>query len=72
MEIAKSAEEINRTYENIGARRLYTIMEKILEDISFQAPEMPKGTECTITADKVKKCVAELLGAKGDLSRYLL
>ena len=40
-EIAAFAEEINATSENIGARRLYTIMEKILADISFDAPDMP-------------------------------
>ena len=42
-EIAAFAEEINATSENIGARRLYTIMEKILADISFDAPDMPGG-----------------------------
>ncbi len=40
-EVAAFAEETNARTENIGARRLYTIMEKILSDISFEAPEKP-------------------------------
>jgi ATP-dependent HslUV protease ATP-binding subunit HslU len=69
-EIAHMATRINEQTENIGARRLHTIMERLLEDISFNAPDMA-GQEITIDAayvrDKLHGIVENL-----DLSRYIL
>lgn len=70
--IAKSAAEVNRSVENIGARRLYTILEKIIEDISFEAPDMEPGTTVEITVEKVKTAVNEILGQKGDYRKLIL
>lgn len=69
-EIAAFAEETNTHTENIGARRLYTIMEKILADISFDAPEKP-GTEVIINKDYVNAHLADVRKDK-DLSRFIL
>jgi len=69
-EITDIAQRINEMTENIGARRLYTVMEKLLEDISFSAPDMQKGT-ITITKDYVREKLGEFL-EKEDLSRYIL
>lgn len=69
-EIARVAAEINSTVENIGARRLHTVVEKILEDISFNAPDM-KGQEVTITKEDVIERVTPLL-RKSDLSKFVL
>ncbi|MEM7240580.1 MAG: ATP-dependent protease ATPase subunit HslU [Pseudomonadota bacterium] len=69
-EIAKIAAEVNSSVENIGARRLYTIMERVFEELSFSAPD--RGGE-KVKVDK--KFVTDNLGelAKGsDLSRYVL
>lgn len=68
--IAEFAYEVNQNTDNIGARRLHTILEKLLEDISFEAPDISMGT-ITITP----KYVEEKLGAisrNKDLSRYIL
>lgn len=69
-EIARVATEINSTVENIGARRLHTVVEKILEDISFNAPDM-KGQEVKITKDDVVNRV-EVILRKSDLSKFVL
>ena len=69
-EIASFAEQINAETENIGARRLYTIMEKILADISFDAPDMP-GAQLMINRDYVKEHLADVVEDQ-DLSRYIL
>ena len=69
-EIASFAERINTDTENIGARRLYTIMEKILADISFDAPDMP-GAQLSITRDYVREHLADVAEDQ-DLSRYIL
>jgi ATP-dependent HslUV protease ATP-binding subunit HslU len=69
-EIAEIAQKINELTENIGARRLYTVMEKLLEDISFYAPEM-RGQRIIITKSYVREKLAEYL-EKEDLSRYIL
>ncbi len=68
--IADIAVELNSTVENIGARRLQTVMEKILEDISFEAPDRG-GDTIEITGDFVRKNVGEL-AKNTDLSRYIL
>ena len=69
-EIASFAERINTETENIGARRLYTIIEKILADISFDAPDMPSA-QLTITRDYVREHLADVAEDQ-DLSRYIL
>ena len=69
-EIARIGAEANEKMENIGARRLHTILEKLLDEVSFDAPEMP-GREVRIDA----KYVSERLNAilkDADLSRYIL
>ena len=70
LELADIAQRINEMTENIGARRLYTVMEKLLEDLSFSAPEL-KEQQITITKKYVKERLGEFL-EKEDLSRYIL
>lgn len=69
-EIARIAEGVNERTENIGARRLYTIMEKLLEDISFEAPETADKT-VVITKDYVVERLQDVVKDE-DLSRYIL
>jgi ATP-dependent HslUV protease ATP-binding subunit HslU len=69
-EIAKIAAQVNQSAENIGARRLHTIMEKLLEDISFEGPDLKKKT-VKIDAVYVRKQLAEIVKDQ-DLSRYIL
>src|SRR5436309_893026 len=68
--IAEIAMRVNASTENIGARRLYTIMERLLEEISFNAPEMP-GKELTIDAGYVWGRLSDITSDQ-DLSRYIL
>ncbi len=70
MEVADISQRINEMTENIGARRLYTVMEKLLDEISFSAPEM-KEKKIVITREYVRERLAEFL-EKEDLSRYIL
>src|SRR5690348_2366928 len=72
-EIANFAFRVNESTENIGARRLHTIMERVLDEISFSAPEMAKENrdKVVIDADYVKKMVADIAKDQ-DLSRYIL
>jgi ATP-dependent HslUV protease ATP-binding subunit HslU len=69
-EIASMAELINQRTENIGARRLHTIMEKLLEEISFEASDCPEK-EKTIDAQYVRDKLADVVKDE-DLSRYIL
>jgi ATP-dependent HslUV protease ATP-binding subunit HslU len=69
-EIAAFAEKINQETENIGARRLYTIMEKILQEISFTAPDK-SGTTLEVDAAYVREQLADVREDR-DLSRYIL
>jgi ATP-dependent HslUV protease ATP-binding subunit HslU len=69
-EIARIAAQVNATVENIGARRLQTVMERLLEDISFAA-EDHTGETVTIDADYVRDRLAGLAG-NTDLSKYIL
>ncbi len=69
-EIARLAEEVNIKNENIGARRLYTIVEKLLEDISFNAPEM-KGQKIVIDGGYVREKLKDIVESE-DLSKYIL
>ncbi len=68
--VADLAAEINASIENIGARRLHTVLEKLLEDISFAATDK-SGETFTVDAAYVKSQVGEL-ARKGDLSRFIL
>jgi ATP-dependent HslUV protease ATP-binding subunit HslU len=68
--MAEVAMRVNSTTENIGARRLYTVMEKLLETISFNAPDMP-GKELTVDAGYVHERLRDIVGDQ-DLSRYIL
>ncbi|MBL8643116.1 MAG: ATP-dependent protease ATPase subunit HslU [Rhodospirillaceae bacterium] len=68
--IADLAAEINRSVENIGARRLHTVMEKLLEEISFTATDR-SGETVAIDAAYVKTHVGDL-AKKGDLSKFIL
>ncbi|HET7872802.1 MAG TPA: ATP-dependent protease ATPase subunit HslU [Terriglobales bacterium] len=69
-EIAGFAFRVNESTENIGARRLHTIMERVLDDISFNAPEIEDKT-VTIDGDYVRKMLADIVKDQ-DLSRYIL
>jgi ATP-dependent HslUV protease ATP-binding subunit HslU len=69
-EIAHFAFRVNESTENIGARRLHTIMERVLDELSFDAPER-KGEHVTIDADYVKKMLTDIVKDQ-DLSRYIL
>jgi ATP-dependent HslUV protease ATP-binding subunit HslU len=69
-EIADIAAQVNERTENIGARRLYTIMERLLDEISFDAPEK-KGSTFAIDATHVRERLADVVKSE-DLSRYIL
>ncbi len=69
-EIARDAERVNRALENIGARRLHTILERLLEDISFAGPENA-GKSIRIELADVQNALADLVKDE-DLSRYVL
>jgi ATP-dependent HslUV protease ATP-binding subunit HslU len=68
--IAEIAMQVNTSTENIGARRLYTIMERLLDEISFDAPDLP-GKELTIDAEYVRMRLSDVVRDQ-DLSRYIL
>ncbi|MBY6113966.1 ATP-dependent protease ATPase subunit HslU [Mameliella alba] len=68
--LAKIAAEVNTSVENIGARRLYTVMERVFEELSFTAPDQA-GVEVTVDAEFVEKHLGELTRST-DLSRYVL
>jgi ATP-dependent HslUV protease ATP-binding subunit HslU len=69
-EIAQFAARVNQTTENIGARRLHTIMEKLLEEVSFEGPDLRKKT-VKVDAAYVRKQLADIVKDQ-DLSRYIL
>jgi ATP-dependent HslUV protease ATP-binding subunit HslU len=69
-EIAHFAFRVNEGTENIGARRLHTIMERVLDEISFDAPEK-KGEQITVDAEYVRKMLTDIVKDQ-DLSRYIL
>ena len=69
-EIARIAYELNQTTENIGARRLVTVMEKLIEDISFEADSL-RGKRIVIDRETVTNRLAEII-EDPDLSRYIL
>lgn len=69
-ELAKIAAEVNHSVENIGARRLYTVIERVFEELSFDAPDRAKES-ITVNADFVEKHLGELSRSM-DVSRYVL
>jgi ATP-dependent HslUV protease ATP-binding subunit HslU len=69
-EIASAASRVNQQAEDIGARRLHTLIEKVLEDISFNAPDSVAG-EIKIDKNHVQKCLKDIV-EDVDLSRYIL
>ncbi|MGE5573722.1 MAG: ATP-dependent protease ATPase subunit HslU [Bacillota bacterium] len=69
-EIAAIADRVNQETENIGARRLHTIMERLLDDLSFDAPDMSKG-RVEIDADYVRSRLQDIVRDR-DLSRFIL
>ena len=69
-EIAEYAFDVNENMENIGARRLHTIIEKLIEDISFNAPELT-GQKIVIDREMVKGTLKEIID-NNDLSKYIL
>ncbi|OIQ41498.1 MAG: HslU--HslV peptidase ATPase subunit [Roseobacter sp. MedPE-SWde] len=68
--LAKIAAEVNHSVENIGARRLYTVIERVFEELSFNAPDRG-GEKVTVNASFVGKHLGEL-ASRSDLSRYVL
>ncbi|HEX2694687.1 MAG TPA: ATP-dependent protease ATPase subunit HslU [Acidobacteriota bacterium] len=69
-EIAAIAEKVNREAENIGARRLHTVMEKVMEDISFEAPDIP-NKDILISREYVQSQLKDILEDQ-DLRRFIL
>lgn len=68
--LAKIAADVNQSVENIGARRLYTVMERVFEELSFVAPDKA-GEKVTVNAEFVEKNLGELTKS-ADVSRYVL
>src|SRR5579885_2201907 len=69
-EVARFAFRVNEGTENIGARRLHTIMERVLDEISFEAPDR-KGQQITVDGEYVRKTLNDIVKDQ-DLSRYIL
>jgi ATP-dependent HslUV protease ATP-binding subunit HslU len=69
-EVARIAQQVNESVENIGARRLQTVVEKLVEEVSFEAEER-KGSTVTIDAAYVRDKLTELAD-DADLSKYIL
>jgi len=70
-EMARLAAMLNKTVENIGARRLHTVMERVMEELSFQAAEMEDGSTLTVDKELVEDRLSEVM-VKSDLSKYIL
>lgn len=70
-EIAQIAYNVNSFTENIGARRLHTIVEKVLEELSFEASELPEDYSITINKEYIQKRVGDV-AKNQDLSKYIL
>jgi ATP-dependent HslUV protease ATP-binding subunit HslU len=69
-EVARLAVEVNSTTENIGARRLSTLLERLLDEVSFDAPEMA-GVHLRVDAEYVRRALSDIVKNQ-DLSRYVL
>jgi ATP-dependent HslUV protease ATP-binding subunit HslU len=70
-EIAATAAQVNESVENIGARRLQTVMEKLVEDISFTASDRSDAETVTVDRDYVRRQVGDLIEG-ADLSKFIL
>ena len=70
-EIARMGAELNKSVENIGARRLHTVMERIMEEMSFEAAEAEPGTKMVVTKDVVTERLKDVV-TKTDLSKFIL
>lgn len=70
-EVARVAFEVNKTVDNIGARRLHAVIEKVVEEVSFQAPEHPSGHLVIVDGEAVKERVVEMM-KQLDLRKYML
>lgn len=70
-EIARVAALLNRTVENIGARRLHTVIERIMEELSFKAAELEQGSVLKVDKDLVTERLSDVI-VKSDLSKYIL
>ena len=68
--ISELAFQVNESIEDIGARRLHTIMEKLFENISFEAPDL-ENTEITISSEYVEQELSDIVKDQ-DLSKYIL
>jgi len=71
-QIAKVAHRLNGEVENIGARRLHTMMEKILEEVSFEASDMKNNSKVEIDDKYVDKHLGDLASGKTDLAKFIL
>jgi ATP-dependent HslUV protease ATP-binding subunit HslU len=70
--IAEIAFRVNQRAQNIGARRLYTVMEKVVEDLSFDAPDLPQDQRCVrIDAEFVRQRLKGIVEDE-DLAKYIL
>lgn len=70
-EIARIAQVVNERTENIGARRLHTVMERLLDEVSFEASELPQGHAIPVDAAYVRQRLEDVLESE-DLSKYIL
>ena len=70
-EIARMAAQLNKTVENIGARRLHSVLERVMEKISFDASEMEPGSKLTVDKETVLERLKDVT-MKADVSRYIL
>lgn len=70
-EIARMAALLNKTVENIGARRLHTVLERIMENISFEASELEEGSSVIVSKETVQERLKDVT-LKTDVSRYIL
>ena len=69
--IAEVAAEVNKNVENIGARRLYTVLERIMEEYSFNAADMDPGSKIEVTIKDVEERLEDLLKQQ-DLQKFIL
>ena len=70
-EMARLAAHVNKTVENIGARRLHTVIERIMEELSFEAAELGPGSKLKVDKALVESRLKEVM-EKTDLSKYIL
>ena len=63
--------QVNRTVENIGARRLHTVIERIMEDISFEAPDRAPGTRFVVDSEYVQSKIKDFT-KNADMRKYIL